>query len=131
MNKTIKNIVNNPYIGFTLIIKEIIEIAHGIINNLKLNQIMDWNLMMNLAVDLFIAIVIYNLLKQYKTKVTSDQLQKEMNSTREQLQKEIVKMQVISKLRDIYFKQSIRFLFRICRNLSGDCLSPPNNRTGF
>ena len=136
----IKSIVTNPYIGFALIIKELYSIADGLIKNLKFREIMDYNLIINLAVDLFIAIIIYNLLKIYKTKVTKEELQAQMESANGELQaqmesangelqaqmesakskfdKQLEILELKQKLKGIYFSQSLRALFRISRNLS-------------
>jgi len=71
--KTIKKILENPYIGFALLIKDIIEIITSL-NNIDIKiKPMDTNVFINIIVDLFIAVVIYNLLKQYKSKADKNE----------------------------------------------------------
>jgi uncharacterized membrane-anchored protein YhcB (DUF1043 family) len=76
--KTIKKILENPYVGFLLLLKDLIEIIEFFLNlNPNLTQM---NILINVIVDLFIGIVIYKLLKQYKLKADKIEVNEELSN---------------------------------------------------
>lgn len=65
----ITKILLNSYIGFILLIKDVIEFFSWFHNFKKTGINMESSLIINTVIDLFIAFVIYSILKQYKNKL--------------------------------------------------------------
>jgi hypothetical protein len=110
MKVFIKKIIQNEYIGFLLFIKDLSEIIIQISNGANLKTIiMDANIYINIIINLFIGIVIYNLLIQYKSKIDKKVFDTSMNEiieTNETLKNKIavLKAELCLKERNIHLR---------------------------
>ena len=103
----IKQIITNPYIGLALLIKDVFEIINGVlVYNLKISEIMDYSTIVSIVINLFIAIVIYNLLTQYKNKVDKEQFKEQSESFKRQLKEQNEFNKELSRFNEMIVKHT-------------------------